>query len=111
MSSDNAAYPGASASHTSTAAETSYTEETATLTGGAVGKPVRIMCSGSVGGLVMLRYGSGLQKIVAVAPNQLPVELKIPRGAFPNNVSSVTLNFQCTGGVGTLVGIVDFAPA
>lgn len=98
----------ATATHTSTAAETSFTSASAALPGGAVGKPLTLKASGSVAGLVQIQYGSQAVYTLAVAPNQLPVEYKIPASAFPNPVNSVTISFECVGGVGTLVGIVEF---
>lgn len=97
------------ATHTSSAAETSFTTATAALSGGAVGKPLRIMCSGSITGIVQLNYGANSSKQVAVIPNGSPVELSIPAGAFPNKVNSVPVSFECTGGVGTLVAVVEFS--
>lgn len=95
------------ASHTATAAETSFTTVAATLPGSAIGIPKTISCSGSVGGLVQFQFGSQAVKTVAVAPNQLPVVIPIPPSAFPNRVGSVNVQFEAFG-AGTLVGIVDF---
>lgn len=96
------------ASHTATAAETSFTTVAATLAGGAVGMPKTLKASGSVGGLVQISFGSQATYTLSVAPNQLPVEYKIPASAFPNKVNSVNILFEAFG-AGTLVGIVDFA--
>lgn len=95
------------ASHTATAAETSFTTVAATLPGGAVGKPLKLSASGSVGGLIQLQFGSQAAFTLAVAPNQLPVEYVIPASAFPNAVNSVNVLFEAFG-AGTLVGIVEF---
>lgn len=96
------------ATHTSTAAETSFTTVAATLSGGAVGMPLKLLASGSVSGIVQLQFGSQASYAIPVAPNQLPVEYKIPASAFPNRVNSVNVQFECTGGVGTLIGVVEF---
>lgn len=96
------------ASHTATGAETSFTTVAATLPGGAVGTPIKISASGSVGGLVKIQFGSQASYTLAVAPNQLPVEYKIPKSAFPNKVNSVNVEFEAFG-AGTLVGIVEFS--
>ena len=96
------------ASHTASAAESSFTTVAATLPGSAIGTPKSIACSGSVGGLVQFQFGSQAVKTVAVAPNQLPVVIPIPPSAFPNKVGSVNVQFEAFG-AGTLVGIVDFA--
>ena len=95
------------ASHTATAAETSFTTVAATLSGGAVGRPVKVSASGSVGGLIQIQFGSQATYTLAVAPNQLPVEYMIPVSAFPNQVNSVNVLFEAFG-AGTLVGIVEF---
>ena len=97
------------ASHTSTAAETSFTSATASLANGAVGKPVNIKCSGSITGLVQITYGANATKAVPVIPNGSPVDLKIPAGSYPNAVNSIDVQFECTGGVGTLIAVVEFA--
>ena len=102
-------YQTAIASHTSTAAETSFTSANATLPNGAVGKPVNIKCSGSITGLVQITYGAGATKAVPVIPNGSPVDLKIPAGSYPNPVNQITVDFECTGGVGTLIAVVEFA--
>lgn len=96
------------ATHTATAAETSFTTVAATLPGGAVGVPKVLHCSGSVGGLVQIQFGSQAVRTIAVAPNQLPVDIAIPPSAFPNKVGSVNVQFEAFG-AGTLVGVVDFA--
>lgn len=98
----------ATATHTATAAETAFTTVAASLPGGAVGMPVKISASGSVGGLVQIQFGSQATYTLAVAPNQLPVEYHIPASAFPNKVNSVNVLFEAFG-AGTLVGIVEFA--
>ena len=95
------------ASHTATAAETAFTTVAATLSGGAVGRPVKISASGSVGGLIQIQFGSQATYTLAVAPNQLPVEYMIPASAFPNQVNSVNVLFEAFA-AGTLVGIVEF---
>ena len=95
------------ASHTATAAETSFTTVAATLSGGAVGRPIKISASGSVGGLIQIQFGSQATYTLAVAPNQLPVEYMIHASAFPNQVNSVNVLFEAFG-AGTLVGIVEF---
>lgn len=95
------------ASHTATGAETSFTDVSATLAGGATGRPVKLKASGSVGGLVQLNIGAQATYTLAVAPNQLPVEYVIPASAFPNLVNSVSIGFEAFG-AGTLVGIVEF---
>ena len=95
------------ASHTASAAESSFTTVAATLSGGAVGRPVKISASGSVGGLIQIQFGSQATYTLAVAPNQLPVEYMIPASAFPNQVNSVNVLFEAFG-AGTLVGIVEF---
>lgn len=96
------------ASHTATAAETVFTLVSATLSGGASGRPIKLKASGSVGGLVQLNIGAQATYTLAVAPNQNPVEYVIPASAFPNLVNSVSIGFEAFG-AGTLVGIVEFA--
>lgn len=96
------------AQHTATAAETSFTTVAATLPGGAVGRPLRLIASGSVGGIVEIQFGSQAVYALSVAPNQNPVIYNIPATAFPNQVNSVNVLFQATG-AGTLTGIVEFA--
>lgn len=97
----------ATATHSPTAAETSFTTVAATLPGGAVGMPKKLIVSGSVGGLVQIQFGSQAVYTLSVAPNQLPVEYTIPATAFPNRVNSVNIQFEGFG-AGTLVGIVEF---
>jgi hypothetical protein len=97
----------ATATHTPTAAETSFTTVAATLPGGAVGRPIKLLASGSVGGLVQITFGSQAAYTIPVAPNQLPVVYEIPKSAFPNQVGSVNVQFEGFG-AGTLVGIVEF---
>lgn len=96
------------AQHTSSAAETTFTAVTASLPGGAVGRPIGFKASGSVGGIVQFQFGSAAVYQIAVAPNQLPVEYKIPPSAFPNKVSTVTVSFQNSGGIGTNFAIIEF---
>lgn len=96
------------AQHTATAAETSFTTVAATLPGGAVGRPLRLIASGSVGGIVEVQFGSQAVYAIAVAPNQTPVVYDIPATAFPNQVNSVNVLFEAAG-AGTLTGIVEFA--
>lgn len=95
------------ASHTATGAETSFTTVAATLSGGAIGRPLKLTASGSVGGLVQIQFGSQASYTLSVAPNQNPVEYIIPASAFPNQVNSVNVLFEAFG-AGTLVGIVEF---
>lgn len=97
------------ATHTSTAAETSFTTVSATLPGGATGRPLKIKASGSISGLVQFQFGANASYAIPVAPNQNPVEYLIPKSAFPNKVNSVPVQFECTGGVGTLIAVVEFA--
>lgn len=108
MKSNSGASQNAFASHTATAAETSFTTVAASLAGGAVGMPKTLKASGSVGGLIQIQFGSQAVYTIAVAPNQLPVEYSIPASAFPNKVNSVNVLFEAFG-AGTLIGIVDFA--
>lgn len=96
------------ATHTASASESSFTTVAATLPGGAVGIPKVLHCSGSVGGLVQIQFGSQAVRTIAVAPNQLPVDIQVPPSAFPNKVGSVNVQFEAFG-AGTLVGVVDFA--
>ena len=96
------------ATHTSTAAETSFTTVAAALPGGATGRPFKLKASGSISGIVQIQYGSQAVYAIPVAPNQIPIEYLIPASAFPNKVNSVNVQFECTGGVGTLIGIVEF---
>lgn len=97
------------ATHTSTAAETSFTTVNAVLPGGATGRPIKIKASGSISGIVQFQFGANATYAIPIAPNQLPVEYSIPASAFPNKVSTVPVQFECTGGVGTLIAIVEFA--
>ena len=97
------------ATHTSSAAETSFTTVNATLPGGATGRPVKIKASGSVSGIVQFQFGAQAQYAIPVAPNQLPVEYVIPVSAFPNKTNEVPVQFECTGGAGTLIAVVEFA--
>lgn len=96
------------AQHTATAAETSFTTVAATLPGGAVGRPLRLIASGSVGGIIEIQFGSQAVYALAVAPNQAPVTYNIPASAFPNQVNGVNILFEAAG-AGTLTGIVEFA--
>ena len=96
------------ATHTSTAAETSFTTVAATLPGGATGRPIKLKASGSVSGIVQIQFGSQAVYSIPAAPNQLPAEYVIPASAFPNKVNSVNIQFECTGGAGTLIGVVEF---
>ena len=96
------------AQHTSTAAETSFTTVNAALDGGATGFPLSLEVSGSVSGVVGITFGAQATKYVSVAPNQAPIKLMIPKTAFPNKVNSVPVQFECSGGEGTLIGIVKF---
>lgn len=96
------------ATHTSTAAETSFTTVNATLPGGATGRPIKIKASGSVSGIVQFGFGAAAVYAIPVAPNQNPVEYTIPASAFPNKVNSVPVQFECTGGIGTLIAVVEF---
>lgn len=97
----------ATAQHTASGAESSFTTVAATLPGGAVGKPMVLMASGSVGGLVQIQFGSQAVYAIAVAPNQTPVSYNIPASAFPNRVGSVNVQFQASA-AGTLYGNVVF---
>jgi hypothetical protein len=97
------------AQHTSTAAETTFTTVTATLPGGATGKPIKVISSGSVGGVVQFQFGSQSVYQMPIAPNNLPVEYVIPASAFPNKTGSVQVGIMCSGGVGTIICIVEFA--
>jgi hypothetical protein len=96
------------AQHTSTAAETTFTTVTATLPGGAIGRPLKIYASGSVSGVVQFQFGANASYAISIAPNQLPVEYVIPASAFPNKTGQVPVQFMCSGGVGTLIAIVEF---
>ena len=96
------------ATHTSTAAETTFSTVAATLPGGATGKPRKLKVSGSVSGIVQLPFGNQASYALPVAPNQLPVEYIIPASAFPNAVNALNIQFECTGGVGTLIAVVEF---
>lgn len=96
------------AQHTSTAAETSFTTVTATLAGGAIGRPLVIYASGSVSGIVQFQFGANATYALSIAPNQLPVKYVIPKSAFPNRTGQVPIQFECSGGVGTLIAIVEF---
>jgi len=96
------------AQHTSTAAETSFTTVTATLPGGAIGRPIVIYASGSVSGIVQFQFGANATYALSIAPNQLPVKYVIPKSAFPNRTGQVPIQFECSGGVGTLIAIVEF---
>lgn len=96
------------ATHTSTAAETSFATVTATLAGGAIGRPLVIYASGSVSGIVQFQFGANATYAVSIAPNQLPVRYVIPASAFPNKTGQVPIQFECTGGAGTLIAIVEF---
>lgn len=96
------------ATHTSTAAETSFTSASASLPSGATGKPFKVKASGSVSGLVQISFGNSATYQIPVAPNQLPVEWTPPASAFPNRVNSVSIGFMCSGGVGTLICVVEF---
>ena len=96
------------AQHTSTAAETAFTAVTASLPGGAVGRPIKITCSGSVSGLVQFQFGAAASFTLAVVPNGEPKEYLIPHSAFPNPVNSVPVSIECSGGVGTIIAIVEF---
>ena len=97
------------ATHTSTAAETSFTTVDATLPGGATGRPVKLKASGSISGIVQIQFGAQATYAIPVAPNQLPVEYAIPTSAFPNKTNTVPVQFECTGGVGTLIAVIEFA--
>ena len=97
----------ATAQHTATAAETSFTTVAASLPGGATGRPIILRASGSVAGLVQIQFGSQASYTIAVAPNQLPVDYTIPVSSFPNRVNSVNILFEASG-AGTLYGIVVF---
>ena len=97
------------ATHTSTDAETSFTTVNATLSGGAVGRPIKLKASGSVSGLVQFQFGAQATYAIPVAPNQNPVEYLIPASAFPNKTGTVPVQFECTGGVGTLIAVIEFA--
>lgn len=108
MNSKGSLIQTATAQHTATAAETSFTTVAATLPGGAVGRPKRLIASGSVGGIVQIQFGSQAVYSLAVAPNQTPVIYEIPDTAFPNQVNSVNVLFEASGS-GTLTGIVEFA--
>ena len=96
------------AAHTSTAAESSFTTVNASLPGGATGRPIKLKASGSIAGLVQIQFGNQASYTLQVAPNQLPVEYEIPQTAFPNDVNSVPILFECVGGVGTLTAVVEF---
>lgn len=97
------------ASHTSTAAETSFTTVTPALPAGATGKPILIKASGSISGVVQIQFGNNAQYQLPVAPNQNPVEWIPPPSAFPNDVNSVSIGIECSGGVGTILVVVEFA--
>ena len=97
------------ATHTSTAAETSFTTVAASLPGGATGKPRKLKASGSVSGIVQIAFGNQAAYAIPVAPNQFPVEYIIPASAFPNAVNALNVQFECTGGVGTLIAVIEFA--
>ena len=96
------------AQHTSTAAETSFTAVNAALPGGAVGRPIKISASGSVSGLVQFQFGAQASFSIPVVPNGEPKEYLIPHSAFPNPVNSVPVSFECSGGVGTLIAVIEF---
>ena len=108
MSGKSSMMQTALAQHTATAAETSFTTVAATLPGGAVGRPLRLIASGSVSGIVEIQFGSQAVYALSVAPNQNPVVYNIPATAYPNQVNSVNVLFQANGS-GTLTGIVEFA--
>lgn len=108
MSGKSSMMQTALAQHTATGAETSFTTVAATLPGGAVGRPLRLIASGSVGGIVEIQFGSQAVYALSVAPNQSPVTYNIPATAFPNQVNSVNVLFEANGS-GTLTGIVEFA--
>ena len=97
----------ATAQHTATGAESSFTTVAASLSGGATGIPLKLRASGSVAGIVRIQFGSQATYDIAVAPNQLPVEYDIPPTAFPNKVNSVNVLFEAAA-AGTLYGIVVF---
>lgn len=97
------------ATHTSTAAETAFTVANAVLGGGAVGRPIKIKASGSISGIVQFQFGAQASYAIPIAPNQNPVEYDIPSSAFPNKTGTVPVSFECTGGVGTLIAVVEFA--
>lgn len=99
----------ATATHTSTAAETTFTTVNATMPNGAVGRPLVLRAAGSVGGIVRIQIGNGTYYELQVAPNQNAVEYAIPKTAFSNRTNAVPIEFECTGGVGTLIGTVVFA--
>lgn len=96
------------ATHTSTAAETTFTSVNASLPSGATGRPIKIKASGSISGIVQFGFGATAVYAIPVAPNQNPVEYIIPPSAFPNKVNQVPISFECTGGVGTLIAVVEF---
>jgi hypothetical protein len=95
------------ATHSPTAAETSFTTVAATLPGGAVGIPKYVDCSGNVAGIIQVAFGSQANKAVSIAPNQLPTRIMIPPGAFPNKPNSVNIQFQGFA-AGTMVAVVTF---
>lgn len=95
------------ATHTATAAESAITTVAASLPGGATGKPITLRASGSVAGIVQIQFGAQAVYNIPVAPNQNPVEYKIPPSAYPNKVNSVNIGFQAFA-AGTLLGTVDF---
>ena len=99
----------ANATHTSSAAESSFTTVAASLAGGATGMPIVVRASGSVGGIVRVQIGSQSYYDIPVAPNQNPVDYPVPASAFPNRVNSVNILFENTGGAGTNLAVVVFA--
>ena len=96
------------ATHSPSGAESTFTNVNATLPGNAVGIPLYVDCSANVGGIVQIQFGAQAVKQVAVAPNQTPTRIMIPKGAFPNKVGSVPIGFEGFG-AGSMAAIVTFS--
>ena len=82
---------------------------TPALSGGAVGKPVKISASGTVGALVTLSVGNNQSIALSVNPNAPPAEKVIPASAFNGKVNSVSVSANLSA-AGVVNVIVSFAP-
>ena len=96
------------ASTSNTFAGAGTQSKTATLPGGATGRPVLLRASGSVSGEVDLTIGNGAIIAVPVNPNAPYTDAIIPASAFVSAVGEVTLSLVGDGAgvIRCLVGFV-----
>ena len=94
---------------TAQATASGVTALTPALSGGAVGTPVSLSASGTVGALVTMNIGNNQSISVSVNPNAPPERKAIPKNAFSGKVNSVSVSANLAA-AGVVNVIVSFAP-